>query len=227
MKTFPYSLAIGSVTTLFASALLSSAPVSAAQIIDFRSNGDTGRVDSATFTGGTFQLTAVRVNSPQNYVTASEKTGLCLFANSSNDVNRCGMLSEEVRPLNYNKVGLSSNKDLVYTGFNISQILIEGFINPNPPGTGELKVWRNQANVGTLLETINLATISVGSTVNFLAPFRFGAGERIVFQASGVNSSIRLGSVTVEDVPGPLPVLGVGAAFAFSRKLRRRCNNIT
>jgi len=29
-------------------------------------------------------------------------------------------------------------------------------------------------------------------------------------------------SVTENEVPGPLPILGVGAAFGYSRKLRKR-----
>jgi hypothetical protein len=222
MKNAQVALAAGSLTVVFSGILLGSSPAHASQIIDFRSNGNTGRVASANFTAGIFTLTASGVNAPQPYVTASSTTGLCLFANTSDLVNRCGLLSEQPQPINYNKVGISSNRSIFYSGFNISQVLVDGFIDPNPPGTGELKVWRGQANSGTLLETINLASTPIGTTVNFSSPFLFNAGENIVFQASGSNSSIRLGSLTVEDVPGPIPLLGASAAFVWSRKLRRK-----
>lgn len=40
--------------------------------------------------------------------------------------------------------------------------------------------------------------------------------------AGGDPLSINSWSLTVTPVPGPLPVLGVGAAFGYSRRLRRR-----
>ena len=226
MKIASNAFIAGSTTALVVGVILGSSPLQASQVIDFRSNENTGPVSSSTFTGGSFQLTATGVNAPQNYVTASSSNGLCLFANSTDSTNRCGLLSQSPVPINYNKVGISSNKDLFYTGFNISQVLIGSFISPTPPVTGELKVWRGQANSGTLLQTIDLASTSIGSTVNFTSPFLFSAGENLVFQASGSNASIRLGSLTVEDVPGPLPLLGATAAFAWSRKLRRRLNSL-
>lgn len=38
---------------------------------------------------------------------------------------------------------------------------------------------------------------------------------------NGTGDTIRF-QVTTNPVPGPLPVLGAGAAFGFSRRLRRR-----
>jgi hypothetical protein len=37
---------------------------------------------------------------------------------------------------------------------------------------------------------------------------------------TGVTTGVKL--ITTENVPGPLPILGLGAAFGFSRKLRKR-----
>jgi hypothetical protein len=43
---------------------------------------------------------------------------------------------------------------------------------------------------------------------------------------SGTNSGVfRINNLQVEEVvPGPLPLLGVGTAFQFSRRLRKRLN---
>jgi hypothetical protein len=35
------------------------------------------------------------------------------------------------------------------------------------------------------------------------------------------------GSPVANNVPGPLPILGAGAAFGFSRRMRRRINTST
>ena len=47
----------------------------------------------------------------------------------------------------------------------------------------------------------------------------FGAGVATVS-----NFSAPIPSSASASVPGPLPILGVGAAFAYSRRLRRRIN---
>jgi len=216
-------IGISAVATTAAIIFNVPSPAVAAVTVDFRSNGTTGPVASSIFTNGSIQLTATGVNAPQDYVTASTTSGLCLFANTSDGVNRCGLLNQRAVPQNYNKVGISSNVAGTYTGFNISQVLIDGFINPNPPGTGQLFVKRGTA-AGPLLETIELSSTPLGSTVNFSTPIEVDSGEFIVFQASGSNSSIRLGSLDFQEVPGPLPVLGAGAAFGWSRRIRRRIN---
>lgn len=214
-------IGVSALSAMATIAISSPAPAVAAVTVDFRSNGNTGPVASSTFSNGALQLTATGVNAPQSYVTASSSNGLCLFANSGDNVNRCGLLGQTPVPINYNKVGITSNLAGSFTGFNISQILSSGFINPNPPGTGQLFVKRGTA-AGPLLETIELSSITPGTTVNFSTPLAIAAGEFIVFQASGSNASIRLGSLDFQEVPGPLPLLGAGAAFGWSRRIRRR-----
>lgn len=204
-----------------------AAPASAVSVVvDFKSLGNTNAQPTLTFNNGSIQFTVAPINATQNYVTASSAQGLCLFANSTDTTNRCGLFGQSPPLSNYNNVGITPNVPGLFTGFNISQVLFgsstsSGFINPNPPGTGQLLV-RRGSETGPLLETIELANIVPNTTVNFQSPLQFNAGEYLVFQASGSNASIRLSSLNFTEVPGPLPLLGAGAAFGWSRRIRRR-----
>ncbi len=101
-------------------------------------------------------------------------------------------------------------------------------------GSGQLTV-RHQTGVANSLVPPNqfeLDRISfIGLNVNnfpgdglpdySLAGFNSGFGGIFGVQISSFTSS----SVEVQGVPGPLPLLGLGAAFGASRRLRRRLNS--
>ena len=61
------------------------------------------------------------------------------------------------------------------------------------------------------------------------------SGDVFGFRQNTIDSCCGVASTTISNfngptaaapasVPGPLPILGVGAAFAYSRRLRRRIN---
>lgn len=65
------------------------------------------------------------------------------------------------------------------------------------------------------------------------ASFSVLAGDMFGFRQNSLDSCCGRASTTISNfngpiapasVPGPLPILGVGAAFAYSRRLRRRIN---
>jgi hypothetical protein len=216
-KAFSVALLAATATTLSVGAVSPAL----AFTVDFTSLGVTGGQPSLTFTNGPLALTAAPVGSTQGYVQATT-TGLCVFANTTDGTHRCGLGVDNPTATNYDNIGISPNFPISYTGFSISQVLNQapGFIDPNPPGTGEIYVRRGSPS-GTLLETINISSLTVPTAViPFSMPYSFAAGEQIFFQASGSNSSVRLGKL--EAVPGPLPLLGAGAAFGWSRRLRVR-----
>jgi hypothetical protein len=81
------------------------------------------------------------------------------------------------------------------------------------------------------------ATMTLGSTpflitgtaVNPVAGnFLVSANTPITLQtssavfSSGQSGAIRISNIVVEDVPGPIPFLGVSAAFIYGRKLRKK-----
>jgi hypothetical protein len=211
-KAFSISLLVAAATAISVGTVTPSHAIT----IDFSSLGVTGAQPSLLFTNGPLALTAAPVGATQNYVQSTDN-GLCVFANATDGVNRCGVLTHGVN--NYDNIGISPNIDTIYTGFSISQVLNDGFIDPSSTTTGGEIYVRRGSPTGTLLETITLP-VTIGSVIPFSSPLSFAAGENIFFQASGSNASIRLG--TLEAVPGPLPLFGAGAAFGWSRRLRTR-----
>jgi hypothetical protein len=63
-------------------------------------------------------------------------------------------------------------------------------------------------------------------TVNFAPNSRISSGSS--FSLSTINNNVstpvsyRIQSFTLEEVPGPLPIFGLAAAFTYSRKIRNR-----
>jgi hypothetical protein len=212
------SLAFGILATAATSLTIGSVAPAKAFMVDFSSLGVTGAQSSLTFpsTPSGLSLMAAPDMSTQGYVQATG-SGLCIFANSTDGVNRCGVLNQSPVVTNYDNIGIAPNVSTIYTGFSISQVLNNGSINNS--GAGQIFV-RRGSPTGTLLETINISSLTIGGLTAFSSPLSFAAGEKIFFQASGSNASIRLGKL--EAVPGPLPLLGAGAALGWSRRLRFR-----
>ena len=212
------SLAFGILATAATSLTIGSVAPAKALMVDFSSLGVTSAQPSLIFPSmpSGLSLTAAPDMSTQGYVQATN-TGLCIFANSTDGVNRCGVLNQSPAVSNYDNIGIAPNISTVYTGFSISQVLNSGSIDNT--GAGQIFV-RRGSPTGTLLETINISSLTIGGLTPFSSPLSFAAGEKIFFQASGSNASIRLGKL--EAVPGPLPLLGAGAALGWSRRLRFR-----
>jgi len=195
------------------SILMSASPSIASTIVSF--TGSTGTAPTRPFSSGDFTLTfSPSSNSPQNYVTSSAN-GICLFANTTDpdtaNPNRCNVLDAEIGTGNLNFVTLTANRSIFLTGGNIKQIT-------GSPGNVDLSYTFGGPSLGTINASIGNFT--------FNSPITLSQGQEIIFSGSGIDSALRVSSFTVEDVPGPLPILGAAAAFGYSRKLRRKTNNI-
>lgn len=91
----------------------------------------------------------------------------------------------------------------------------------------------NNVNPFTDTVTISLGTSVRSITVNPFDDFttysiHFSPSVSSVYNLSFINSNLDyygalLDNVSVEQVPGPLPLLGAGVAWGFSRRLRARC----
>ena len=56
---------------------------------------------------------------------------------------------------------------------------------------------------------------------SYASAYGFLFAEGIFIEAGGEAKGI----IRVDEVPGPLPLLGLGAAFGYSRKLRKMLKN--
>jgi len=209
MKTFS-SMVFGGIAV--SSVLMSTAPSIASTIVSFTDS--TGTDTTRSFSSGDFTLTfSPSSDSPQNYVTSSGN-GICLFANTTapDTTNRCNVLDPQIGTGNLNFVSLTANRSIFLTGGSIVQIT-------GSPGNINL----SNTIGGPSLGSINAVT----GNFTFNSPVTLNQGQEIIFSGSGTNSALRLQSLTIEDVPGPLPLLGAAAAFGYSRRLRRKTNRIS
>ena len=145
----------------------------------------------------------------QNYVTSSMATGYCVFANQSDLLNRCNTTGSG-QTLNFTR--MSTNLQAYLMGGNISQI----FGSPGP------------ISIYSSLNGPSLATINTSAVGDFSlpSPIFLAANQSIYFGSSGTNASIRLANLRFEEpVPAPTAILGAGAAFGWSRRLRKRISS--
>lgn len=93
---------------------------------------------------------------------------------------------------------------------------IQGYFNvgPDPFAFDPLDPSADIIASSTTLLTRRVFTINPGDTIRFGVFTAANTGGRI--------GTLTINSFNVADVPGPLPLFGAGAAFAWSRRLRSR-----
>ena len=132
--------------------------------------------------------------------------GFCAYVTNVGGTIRCAA------PDSLTGFSLTFDKSVFLKEFNINQF--QGLSNGTLTFTS-----------GSQAETFNLTSTG---TKSFLNPFLASAGTAVFVTSSGlptdITTNFRLNQIVVEahDVPGPLPILGAGVAFAYSRKLRAR-----
>ena len=110
-----------------------------------------------------------------------------------------------------------------YTLFHDSQpfrrssvILVTNPLAVNPLASLTKTIYDNSTFTGPPLATINVNQANPQGIANYS-----GVGNQIWVQVDYNGTEID-NIVDYHEVPGPLPILGAGAAFGFSRKLRSR-----
>ncbi len=102
----------------------------------------------------------------------------------------------------------------------ISKVTLAAF--DEAPGTSNYDVWKYiyKADQTTLLDVLYVpeSSVPVFSTAIFSEPKLWIEDKWTSYAPGNVN----IDAIANTYVPGPLPVLGAGAAFGFSRKLRSR-----
>lgn len=180
----------------------------------------------------TFDLTTPQ---PVNFSSNSySNNGINLLANSAQGVNlpTDALNTNSAGFCAFAEVGTSSGRCALAQGSNAIKT---GF-----SFTFDRSVWLRSFDVSQFANLSQGASISFQSGSqnqafvlngiggqSFTGDFLATAGTPVVITADGTplaaNGGVfRINNFSVEDVPGPLPLLGIGSAFMYSRKLRRK-----
>lgn len=209
-----------------------AAPASQAAQVSFNLAGGTGtNLSSYSFTSGGVGLTIktstppTTPTSPQSFVSYTAP-GVCLFARADTAA-RCGVGVGGT----YNNLSFQFATDVLLSSFAVSQTVPTAVPSPSGGATFALNVLSGGSVIGSS-NTISSGNFSTAtpSRINFTNPILVKANTPVVFSASSTttNSSFRISDLVVDtvtpavDAPGPLSMLGAGAAFRASRRLRRR-----
>lgn len=220
-KTCKCSLVVASV---FSAIVASGAPAEAVAITTFALNEispiNTPLPSYSKVSGPlATQITidnAVGIDIPPAGGISGNSNGFCAFLQNStgNGGRRCGFL---------NTNGGTDNSSVTSVDFTFNRsVFLKSF---------EVQAFNDlQSAIMTFGGSTPFTITGVG--VNNFAPKYFVAANTpislqtssVVF-ATGQSGAIRLDNIVVEDVPGPLPLLGISAAFAYGRKLRKKFPN--
>jgi hypothetical protein len=217
MTTFflPKKSSIHSIGAIAAGIAVAMTPAAHAAITTFDLTSPSAQSSSPPRTLGPVGVDnlILNISNPQgsNLPTNSLNTnnsGFCVFAAVGSSNGRCALAQGSGAVLN--GFSLSFNKSVYLRRFDITGL-------------------QNIA-VGGITYGSEAFSFTANGTQTFVNPFLVSAGSTILVATSGsglVNGSgvFRINNLQVElapPVPGPLPLLGAGVAFAYSRKLRTR-----
>lgn len=210
---------LGSIGSVALAAIAS--PVQAITIFNFSTpsvvNYDSTQLPlTDTVDGITGSLSApVGANQPSSALFNTNQNGLCTFYNNNgSSLRRCGST-----PAN------GGDDASTFTGFTAS------FDKPVFLKRFEVTQWENLSSgtinfqVGTNSQLFSFTGVGIQS---FSSGFEVAENTQILVTTSGViqdntsSGAFRITGFTVEEVPGPLPILAAGAAFGWSRKLKNK-----
>lgn len=135
-----------------------------------------------------------------------------------------GVLGDEVKvDVDWTPALTTGTGSFQYTLFHNSQpfrrssvVLVTNPLAVNPLASLTKTIYDNSTFTGPPLATINVNQANPQGIANYT-----GVGNQIWVQVDYNGTEID-NIVDYHEVPGPLPILGAGAAFGFSRKLRSR-----
>lgn len=161
-------------------------------------------------------------------------TGLSGYTPDASDIIVIDQISSNAYQIFFTPVSTTQN----FSGtLNYSvDITPAGIIAGNTFGVGQANV-NGSSLGGSFITSVSSASLlsnatstnGAGSLVNFNSGVTSATFAQ-AFAVSGANVLNQTGFTFTQNdftgVPGPLPILGAGAAFGFSRKLRRRIKEV-
>ncbi|MFN9631178.1 MAG: hypothetical protein ACK59A_13250 [Cyanobacteriota bacterium] len=138
-------------------------------------------------------------------------TGLCAWTLVGGGAGRCGYGATTGDGISAFEI--SFDKPIVFNSFDVSQFETSGI---------------SQGTIGFSLDNVNFTSFNFNNDGTIPVAFQaLTPNQTIYVQTSAVllpgsdTGIYRLGSLNVTEVPGPLPLLGVGAALNMTRKFRK------
>ncbi|MEB3334201.1 MAG: hypothetical protein VKP70_04380 [Cyanobacteriota bacterium] len=138
--------------------------------------------------------------------------GLCAWTLVNSAAGRCGYGTTTGSGIS--AFTMSFDKPVSFNSFDVSQFETASI---------------SQGTIGFSLDNVTFTNFNFSNTGSVPVAFQaLTPGQPIYVQTSatlipntGETGIFRLGSINVTEVPGPLPLLGVGAAFRMTRKFRK------
>jgi hypothetical protein len=206
--SFRHTIASVSLGVSAISSIVFTANVANAASVLF-TNTPYGANTTKSYSSGAISLT---FTSQQGYATSSVN-GLCLYAQSSDTTNRCNNLDTlrgATGLLGWVKMTNTSINPIVFSGGVVKQIM-------GTPGGVDIRATPTGASLGTIAASVSPFTIA--------SPINLAPNQDLYFVGSGTNSSLRVEQFSVQEVPGPLAVLGLSSTVVFARRLRKKIKN--
>ena len=155
-------------------------------------------------------------------VNTDRRNGLCV-ALLSGTTGKCQYTSSALGDITFTGLTFTFNKPVRLLGFDFTRVggIETGSLAFTSGGSNEIFSFSNpgggqSANGGVFKSSIFATNFLVDANV----PIAVSSAATVY--ASGSSGSIRINNLSVQEVPGPLPVFGVAAAFGWSRRLRSK-----
>jgi hypothetical protein len=210
-------------------------PAHSAAIYNFRTNpqftassrpftegGITLTVDNAK---GTNITTAVSTLGQTGGVNTDINNGLCVALFAGYNVGKCQYVSSTPGDPTLTALTFTFNKSVYLKSFDVLKVggVESGTLSFTSSTSSETFSFLNPGGADT---ANGVVFRSFAFAPNFVAE----AGTSMTVSSvgtvfsSGQPGSFRISNFLVEEVPGPLPLLGFAGAIGWSRKLRQKCN---
>lgn len=198
---------------------LSATPTQAATIFSF----DTGTPSNTGSITRTESGITLSVNNPVTSYTGggvnTNSSGLCTWLQNSASADTTG------KRCGYTDLPSAQSASLTGLTFTFDKsVFLKSFDFTSFAGSDTSSLTFTQ---GTNTQTFNLSrTDTVPKAQAFLPDFLVTADTPLLLTSSGtlfgLSGEQRINSLTVEEVPGPIPALSVIAAFSYAKKLRKK-----
>lgn len=201
---------------LLSTFLATQLPAKSAVVFDFSSNPATN-FSSKVYSSSGIDLSISNSNSTgalNNNTFNTNSSGLCAWASVGTSAGRCGYGNTDPTG-GISSFQASFSKSVILNSFNVTYFPSHVI---------------NQGNIEVSFDNINFMPASsfTSTGTESLSGFEIAANQNFFiktsanFTTANQTGIFRINNLNVTDVPGPLSILGLGAALGWSRKIKKK-----